>query len=127
MGTFRAIDGVCQAVVDLLRDNYRPERFNQDLEFRVYSVSNFGQHMTSGVSLLLYRVFVNGSMRLPGARRPDGHRAPNVLPLDLHFLLIPWSKDASTQNAIIGWMMRVIEATPVLPAGLLNRRTPGVF
>lgn len=128
VATYRAIDGVCEAVIDLLRDNYDPAAFNQDLEFRVYSASNFSQHMQAGVSLFLYRVFVNGTHRIPAGRLlPDGRREATQLPLDLHFLLIPWSKDASTQHAITGWMMRTLEDTPILPSGLLNRRTPGVF
>ena len=49
------------------------------------------------------------------------------IPLDLHFLLTAWAKDASLQHTIAGWMMRVLEDTPVLPTGLLNRRYAGVF
>lgn len=128
MATHRAVDAVCQAVVDLLRDAYDPAAFNQDLEFRVYSSASFAQPMAAGVSLFLYRVFINGSHRIPGGRMtPDGTRTQTQLPLDLHFLLTPWGKDASTQNAIAGWMMRALEDLPVLPSGLLNRRIPGVF
>jgi Pvc16 N-terminal domain len=128
VATHRAIDAVCQAVVDLLRDAYDPAAFNQDLEFRVYSSANFSQHMTAGVSLFLYRAFINGTHRIPGGRMTaEGKRAQTQLPLDLHFLLTPWGKDASTQNAIAGWMMRTLEDLPILPSGLLNRRIPGVF
>ena len=128
MATDRAIDAVCQAVIDLLRDGYDPVSFNQDLEFRVASAQSFSQQMTAGVSLFLYRVFINGTHRIPGGRMtPEGKRTQTQLPLDLHFLLTPWGKDASTQNAIAGWMMRILEDTPVLPSGLLNRRLPRVF
>ncbi len=128
MATDRAIDAVCQAVIDLLRDGYDPVSFNQDLEFRVASPPSFSQQMTAGVSLFLYRVFINGTHRIPGGRMtPEGRRAQTQLPLDLHFVLTPWGKDASTQNAIAGWMMRMLEDTPVLPSGLLNRRLAGVF
>jgi hypothetical protein len=124
----RAIEAVCNSVVDVLRDSYDPAQLDQDLEFRVYSASNFRQHMTAGVSLFLYRIFIDGAHRNPGGRRlADGSRADAQLPLDLHFLLTTWGKDASTQYAIAGWMMRVLDDTPVLPAGLLNRRTPAIF
>jgi hypothetical protein len=124
----RAIEAVCNAVVDVLRDSYDPAQLDQDLEFRVYTASNFPQHMTAGVSLFLYRIFIDGSNRIPGGRRlPGGGRADAQLPLDLHFLLTTWGKDASTQYSIAGWMMRALDDTPVLPAGLLNRRTPSVF
>ncbi|MEV6041178.1 DUF4255 domain-containing protein [Nonomuraea sp. NPDC052116] len=128
MATYRAIDTVCQAVVDLLRDSSSPAMFNQDLDFRVYTTSDFAQHMTAGVSLFLYRVFVNGVYRTPPGRAVPGEPARgSQLPVDLHFLLIPWSKDPSTQHVLTGWMMRTLEDLPILPSGLLNRRTPGVF
>lgn len=124
----RALEAVCLSVVDLLRDNYVPSEFNQDLEFRVYASGDFAQHMSAGVSLFPYRIFVNGAHRIPAGRiAPNGMRTRNRLPLDLHFVLTPWGKDASTQLAIAGWMMRTLEDTPILPPGLLNRRLPGVF
>jgi hypothetical protein len=128
MADIRAVEAVCNAVIDVLRDNYDPAQLDQDLEFRVYTASNFPQHMTAGVSLFLYRIFVDGTHRIPGGHwLPSGERADTQLPLDLHFLLTTWGKDASTQYAIAGWMMRALEDTPILPSGLLNRRTPGVF
>lgn len=42
--------------------------------------------------------------------------------LQLHFLLTAWAPDASLQHYLTGWMMRVLEDHPVLPAGQLNRR-----
>jgi hypothetical protein len=128
VATHRAIDAVCQGVIDLLRDNYAPADFNQELDFRVYGAANFAAHMTSGVSLFLYRVYIDGVRRLPPGRiASDGTRAHPMLPVDLHFILTPWGKDVSTLHAITGWVMRTIEDTPVLPSGLLNRRVPGVF
>lgn len=128
MADTRAVEAVCNTIVDMLRDSYDPAQLDQDLEFRVYTASNFAQHMTAGVSLFLYRIFIDGTHRTPGGRwTPDGGRADTQLPLDLHFLLTTWGKDASTQYAIAGWMMRTLEDTPILPSGLLNRRTPAVF
>ena len=49
------------------------------------------------------------------------------LPLDLYYLLTAWAKDASLQHTIAGWMMRVLEDTPSLPAGLLNHRGVQIF
>jgi hypothetical protein len=128
MASQRAIDAVCRAVIDLLRDSYDPADFNQDLEFGVYGAGSFNQQMSAGVSLLLYRVFVNGAPRIPGGTTTiNGRPTQTRLPLDLHFLLTPWGSHPSTQHVLAGWMMRVLEDTPVLPSGLLNRRTPGVF
>jgi hypothetical protein len=128
MATRRAVEATCNAVVELLRDAYVPADFDEDLEFRTYTAANFPQHMVAGVSLFLYRVFINGTQRIPGGRyMADGTRRQTQLPLDAHFLLTAWGRDASMQHTICGWLMRTIEDTPVLPSGLLNRRTPGIF
>jgi hypothetical protein len=131
----RAVEAVCNAVVDVLRDGYDPAELDQDLEFRVYTASNFPQHMTAGVSLFLYRIFVDGTRRIPGGRHlVTGGRADTSLPLDLHFLLTTWGKDASTQHAIAGWMMRTRRAwrhpciwrhRPRLPGGRWLPLSPG--
>lgn len=128
MANYRAIMAICEAVISLLRTSYRPEDFNNELEFKVYSAKDFSQPMTAGVSLFLYRIFLNGSHRTPGGRiGPDGRRYQAQLPLDLLFLLTAWGQDASLQHTIAGWMMRRMEDNPILPAGLLNTVAPGVF
>ncbi len=71
---------------------------------------------------------VNSVQRTPPSRPgPGGRLRRTQLPLDLHFLLIPWAKDASLEQVIVGWMMRTIEDTPILPAGILNTLTADVF
>src|SRR5690606_23846549 len=59
--------------------------------------------------------------------RPDGQREPTRLPLDLHFILTAWAEEASTQHDIAGWMMRIIEDTPILPGPFLNLTVPDAF
>ena len=128
MADFRAVATVCEAVVHLLRMNHRSADFDHELEFRVYLARNFTQPMAAGVSLLLYRIFPNGTYRIPSGRLgANGRRYRDDLPLDLHFLLTAWGTDASLQHTIAGWMMRTLEDTPVLPAALLDAVAPGVF
>jgi hypothetical protein len=128
LADFRAISGVCDAVVRLLHASYRPEDFNTELQFQIYLSNNFSQAMNAGVSLFLYRVAHNSTHRAPPGRMgPGNQRYKTQLPLDLHFLLTPWGKDASLQHRILGWMMRTLEDNPSLPAGLLNAGTPDVF
>ena len=128
MADFRAITAVTQAIIYTLQSNYNPADFNNDLEFEVYVAGDFSTPMTAGVSLFLYRLLPNGSHRPPSGRlAPDGRRYRNMLPLDLHFLLTVWGTDASLQHTIAGWMMRVLEDTPILPAGLVNAVAPDVF
>ena len=128
MADHRAIVAVSEAVIQLLRLNYRPADFNNELEFRVYLPRDFSRPMTAGVSLFLYRILLNGTHRTPPGRiGPDGRRYQTQLPLDLHFFLTVWGSEASLQHAIAGWMMRLLEDTPILPDGLLNAVAPGVF
>jgi hypothetical protein len=129
MATYAAIAGTCEAVVRLLRSNYDPTKFNGAmLEFQVYVANDFLTPMEEGVSVFLYRIYENGTNRTPAGRLlPDGSRQATMLPLDLHFLLTAWAKKASLQNEIAGWMMRVMEDNPTLPASMLNAYQPNVF
>jgi hypothetical protein len=129
MADYRAVAAVSEAIIGLLESHYSPADFqNNQLEFEVYLARDFAQPMNAGVSLFLYRIYVNGVHRTPGGRVDiTGRRQRTQLPLDLHFLLTAWAQDASLQHTIAGWMMRVLEDTPSLPPGLLNQRMPNVF
>lgn len=128
MADYRAITAVCEGIIYLLRSNYEPADFEQELEFAVYAARDFDNPMEAGVSLFLYRVYLNGAYRAPAGRlTTDGQRQRPRLPLDLHFLLTAWGRDASLQHAITGWMMRTMDDTAILPAGLLNTRFEQVF
>ncbi len=130
MATYRAISAVSDAITHLLQTQYSPEDFDGiPLQFKVYLARDFAfAPMDYGVSVFLYRIYTNSSFRTPPGRlTPDGHRQRPMLPIDLHFLLTAWAKDASLQHAIAGWMMRVLEDTPSFPPGLLNHRYPNTF
>lgn len=129
MASYRAISAVSDALVYLLESQYSPEDFDGNLlQFRVYLAPDFMKPMDAGVSVFLYRIYPNGTHRTPEGRlRSDGRRQRPMLPLDLHFLVTAWAKDASLQHAIAAWMMRILEDTPSLPPGLLNHRFPNTF
>jgi hypothetical protein len=122
MAHFRAVAAVSDTLVHMLASRYSPEDFNLNpLEFRVYLASDFATPMEAGVSVFLYRIYINSVQRTPPGRlTADGRRLRAPLPLDLHFLITAWARDASLQHSIAGWMMRVLEDTPSIPAGLLN-------
>jgi hypothetical protein len=42
------------------------------------------------------------------------------MPLDLHYLLTVWGQTAEMQQRLLGWAMRELENTPILPSSLLN-------
>lgn len=128
MATHRGIEATCQGVVEVLRDNYDPAAFNRDLEFKVLSAGSFEGGISAGVSLFVYRVLVGDLPRTPAGRRSDtGARLQAQLPVDVHFILTAWAPDASLQQGIAGWMMRTMDDHRVLPSGLLNRMSAGVF
>lgn len=129
MADFRAFAAVSEAVLALLRSNYQPEDFNNELDFRVFMARDFGSSgLQNGVSLFLYRVLPNGSYRSPAGRLDEnGRRFRPQLAVDMHFILTAWGGSASLQHTIAGWMMRIMEDTPLLPAGLLNSVIPDVF
>jgi hypothetical protein len=132
MASYRAIRAVCEAVIELLATTYlaRPEAFGgNQLEFGLYLHRDFNEHtITTGVSLFLYRVVPNGVQRTPAGRLgPNGQRYRPQLSLDLYFLLTAWAREARMQYDIVGWMMRTLEDTPILPAGALNTNAPEVF
>lgn len=129
MASHRAVKVACEGILKVLESNYQAADFNDTtLQFKVYLADDFISPMNAGVSLFLYRIFINTSHRTPGGRiGPGGHRLQTQLPLDLHFLLTAWAKDASLQHTIAGWMMRTMEDFPILPSGLLNGLDPDVF
>jgi hypothetical protein len=129
VANFRAITAVSQAMLYLLESQYRADDFDGNpLQFEIYLARDFSRPVSAGVSLFLYRVLPNGAHRQPQGRvAPNGQRYRSQLPLDLHFLLTAWAEDPSLQHTLIGWMMRVLDDTPILPVGILDAVAPGVF
>jgi hypothetical protein len=129
MATSSAIAATTEAIIRLLRSSYDPAQFNNAaLDFQVYVANDFLNPMDEGVSLLLYRIFQDGTNRMPpGRMQPNGQRGPHKLPVELHFLLTAWAKTASMQHELAGWMMRTLEDNAVLTPNLLNSYKPNVF
>ena len=130
MASYEAIAATSEAIVRLLRTNFVPANFsNPQLDFSVFVADDFrNEGMPQGVSLFLYRVYVNTASGSPLRRvLPTGEKLRPTLPVDLHFLLTAWATKASLQHEITGWMMRVIEDNPILPPALLNSYKPAVF
>jgi len=133
MASFRAIETISNVLVRLLQASHARGDFNDNrLEFAVYQGEDFASEGTSaissGVSLFLYRVVANGTMRTPpGRRTPSGKRQKTQLPLDLHYLFTVWAGSATMQHRIAGWLMRTLETTPILPEGVLHSAREDVF
>ncbi len=126
MATYPAIAATGLAVVGLLKDASTGTEF-ADLRIDLLQAVDFqaGAPMPEGLSLYPYRIAINASRRnLPPSVGTDGRRYRAPLPLDLYFLLSPWAKTAVRQLRILGWAMRELQNTPILPAGLLNHYGP---
>ena len=129
MATTSAISATTESVIRLLRSAYNPAQFNNaQLDFQVYVANDFLTPMNEGVSLLLYRIYHDGSPRTPPGRlQPNGQRGRTKLPLELHFMLTAWAKQAALQHEIVGWVMRTMEDNPIYYPSLLNSYKPDVF
>jgi hypothetical protein len=93
--------------------------------FELYQAKDFQNPMEEGISLYLYRITPAGEIRnYPPRVAPDGKRYRQLLPINLHYLLSSWARDAAKQQRLMGWAMRALEDTPILPAGVLNQTGP---
>ena len=130
MADFRAIRAVGEAVMGLLESSYEPQDFNDIVsDFRMFTSRDFTNNaITNGASLFMYRLYCNGAYRTPPGRiGEDGKKMDTQLPLELHFLITVWGGEASYQYELAGWILRVLEDTPMLPSAVLNSTTPNVF
>ena len=124
MATYQAIAATSQAILGLLEDA-RPTSGFAGSRFALYRTADFQDPLDDGISLYLYRVSANQTRRNLAPRlAPDGRRYRASLPLDLSYLLTAWAQDAVKQQRLLGWAVRTLEDTPILPAGLLNRYGP---
>lgn len=120
MAKDRAIASVGRALTKLLQEHC-PAALSANASFTLYGPADFEDPMKQGLSLMLYRVAISSTPRNRSARRDmDGRQWRPSLPLDLHYLLTPWSSTAEGQHLLLGWAMRFLEDHNVLPAGILN-------
>ncbi len=73
------------------------------------------------VSVYLHRVGVSSARRqFPARTDANGRRLLPPIPLDLHYLVTAWAQSPTMQQSLLGWAVRVLEDSPVLPPSLLN-------
>ena len=124
MARFQAIAATGQAMLGLLADSCPTPEF-AGARFELYQAGNFLAPMDEGISLFLYRVGVNAALRNhPASVGLMGERRRPPLPLDLFYVMTAWAKTAVKQQRLLGWAMRTLEDTPILPASLLNHYGP---
>jgi len=124
VATANAIAAVGQAILSLIAGRVPRDEFPA-AQFDLYQAKDFQAPMEEGISLYLYRITPAGEIRnYPPRVGPDGRRYKQVLPINLHYLLSSWAREAAKQQRLLGWAMRTLEDTPILPAGLLNLGGP---
>jgi hypothetical protein len=124
MASYPAIATVGTAILSLLADA-RPKPDFANAQFELYQSSDFESPMEEGISLFLYRVTINGTVRNPVARvDPTGKRRRPPLPLDLYFMMTAWGRTAEKQQFLLAWAMQQLEDNPILPGSLLNSFGP---
>jgi uncharacterized protein DUF4255 len=125
VATFRALAAVSRAILQLLEDSCPRGEF-PDAQFALQQALDFQRTpIAEGVSLYLYRVAVNGTRRnLPPRTEADGRRFRPPIPLDVFYAVCAWGRTVDVQQRLLGYAIRTLEDTPILPASLLNQYGP---
>jgi Pvc16 N-terminal domain len=124
MATAYAIAATGQAILGLLASAVPRDEF-ASAQFELYQAKNFQSPMDEGISLYLHRITPANNIRNLAPRvSPDGRRYRPAVPIDLHYVLTAWARDAVKQQRLLGWAIRIIEDTPILPASVLNQHGP---
>jgi len=106
VATYHAIAATSRAILRLLEDACPRTDFPQ-ARFDFLPLAENGKPIDEGITLHLYRVAANTARRyLPSRPAPDGHKLRPAINL--------------------GWAMRTLDDTPILPAGLLNSFGPEI-
>lgn len=134
MATYDAIAAVSKAILGLLEDARASFAHLPAPQFKLFHASDFDNPKDAnrgftnvGVSVCLYRVALNTSMRNAGRQLlPDSRSVRSPLPLDLFYLVTAWADDVEMQQRLLGWAMRVLHDAPLLPATLINDHSPDV-
>jgi hypothetical protein len=127
MATFAGIAATTNALTGLLESAAAAEPEFATAAYSSYTSQDLqrpaGDRLAA--SLYLYHVAINTTRRnVAGRTDAAGVRHRPAVPLDLHYLLTAWSKDATTQQRFLGWCVRVIQDTATLPAAVLNQHAP---
>lgn len=121
MASSRAIVTVSLAIRGLLANACPPEL--RGTQFRLFQAKDLAGavSMSRGVSVYLHRVTFNTARRnLPPRTGLDGIQYRPPVPVDLGYLVTAWGDTAERQQELLGWAVRTLHDTPILPAGLLN-------
>ncbi|MDJ0642073.1 MAG: DUF4255 domain-containing protein [Erythrobacter sp.] len=122
MAHYRAIAATSATLRALIQERYPRDEFGNGLvvdDFRFADHEN--PRTDEGFSLLLWRVTINKELR---ARPPRtdvfGNTFKPSLPLDLHYMVIPFATSVERQHRMLGWVMRMFADVGHISPSQLN-------
>ncbi|HCX34726.1 MAG TPA: hypothetical protein DHV08_15035 [Rhodocyclaceae bacterium] len=129
MASENAISAVSRTLVWLLvQSGPGPEYGLSEADFVLVQADDLLRRRPQrGISVLLHRVSLNVVQRDQAPRRRGLENVPRSLPLELHYLIIPWAASAELQHGLLGWTLRFFERCASLGEDLLNQCSPGSF
>lgn len=130
MADFTSIAGVSSSIVRFIDLSFREQQpiVGRNTSVRLLRTVDLDPETSQlvgppSLSVFLYRVDYNKVMRsawsAAGAYDGNSH-----LPLDIHFLIIPWGENADHEHRIIGRAMQCLEDTPIFSGPFLDPITP---
>lgn len=120
-----AIAATSEAIRSLLERSLRDTTDFATVDVTLYQSHNLQNLLADDspamVSVMLHRVSVSPARHnVPVRIGPNGERPRKPIPLDLAYLVTAWAGDALMQQRLLGYAIRTLEDTPILPSGLLN-------
>lgn len=122
MAQYQAIAAAGAALKGLIEERYPRAEFGGTLNVDTFHVTDLEDEQTDdGFAIVLWRVTINKELR-GRAPRSDvfGNRFRPSLPLDLHFLVIPFATSVERQQRMLGWVMRMFADVGHISAAQLN-------
>lgn len=121
MANYRAIAAASATLMGTLRDQFPAADFGKPLNVALYQAKDFVTPMSDGLAICLWRVTPNISRRATGPRTDIfGRRFKPSLPIDLHYLVVPYADTAERQQRLLGWTLRALDDLGPLVASQLN-------
>ena len=124
MADYRAIAAVGSALVAVLEEAASaPGSEFADLPVALVQGGRLADGMASGLSVYLRHVSPRTATLAPGS----GDLPARALTVDLHYLVTAWADGAEVQQRVLGWCLRTLHETPVLPGDALQPEGGDVF
>lgn len=122
MAQYQAIAATAAALKGLIEERYPRAEFGGTLKVETFHVTDLEEEQTDdGFAIVLWRVTINKELRARAPRSDIfGNRFRPSLPLDLHFLVVPFASSVERQQRMLGWVMRMFADVGHISAAQLN-------